>query len=499
MSVLLMAVVVPGMNIQVTLDLAGIAWVRYWNATLLVAVGSGLVFAVVYVLSGRRIALTLRITASLVFVFFLWPLFSRVDVVGGAVGALLVVLAPFVIIYAAARYGDRAAVVLPMVVLASVVFIGVGYQALGRGIGEPQYDQFEPIAASPTVANPDVLMVLLDGYARDDVLQNDYGYDNSGFLGALSRSGFVVNPNTSANYTRTYASLGSVMDLDYPVPAGPISDETNAELRMLLEQSGSLVNSFVERGYDITVAESAWYGSHCGPLVDHCWRESTTRSSAYYLSLLTPIAPVVQANVPHPFHTTSWNQLLDLSASFTAAADRSNPQFMFVHLDLPHPPLNLDASCNLRYESWRHGLILAADADGQDQESIRRRAAYVEQTECVNATLMEELAGILAAFPDTSVLLFSDHGPDGRGQLRAQLHETTQEGLYERLGILSAARTPEHCDGFESALTLVNVVRGFTGCVLSLELGPLPDHSFWVPSQSSPAPVVEVELSNRSS
>lgn len=493
--VLTVAVIVPGMNIQVTIDLAGIAWFRYLNATMVVAAFSSVVLVATYLMSGRQWNVALRLAASLVFVFFLWPLFSRFGVVGGVVGAVLVVLPPFLLIIAATTHGDRLLVALPIVGLALVVLIGVGYQALGRGIGEPEYAQFPPLAASAGVEYPDVLIVLVDGYARDDVLRGEYGYDNSGFLTELSDQGFVVNPATSANYTRTYASLGSVMDLNYPVPEGPLSDGTNSDLRILLEQSGSLVHNFKERGYDITVAETAWFGAHCGPLVDHCWREGTTRSSAYYLSLLTPIAPLVQNSVAHPFHATSWTQLRKLSESFNTAAERSNPQFMFVHLDLPHPPVNLDASCNQRYESWRHGLILTAESD--TRESEQRRAAFVEQTECVNDTLVQEFEDLLSAFPNAAVMLFSDHGPDGQGQLWASPDELSPQASHERLAVLAAARTPDRCERFGSALTLVNAVRGFTGCVLGVEIPPLADRAFWVPSQSSTAAVVELELAHR--
>jgi hypothetical protein len=494
-AVLTVAVVVPGMNIQVTIDVAGIAWFRYLNATAVVAVLAGVVLGTTYLMSGRRWGVALRLTASIVFVFFLWPLFSKLDVVGGVAGAVLVVLPPLLLIVAAAMYGDRLLVAVPIAVLALVVLLGIGYQVLGRGVGEPHYDQFASVSALAGAEYPDVLLVMVDGYARDDVLRDMYDYDNDGFLDELSGQGFVVNPETSANYSRTYASLGSVMSLGYPVPVGPISEDTNADLRILREQSGSLVHSFTERGYDITVAETAWFGAHCGPLVDHCWREGTTRSSAYYLSLLTPVASLVQNFVAHPFHATSWTQLRKLSSSFTSAADRPNPQFMFVHLTVPHPPVNLDASCTQRYESWRHGLPLTAVSEKQASE--RRRTAFVEQTECVNFTLVQEFEKLLATSPNTAVMLFSDHGPDGHGQLWTLPDELSPQASHERLAVLSAARTPDRCERFDSSLTLVNAVRGFTGCVLGLDIPPLPDRAFWVPAQNTDTDVVEVELARR--
>ena len=40
-----------------------------------------------------------------------------------------------------------------------------------------------PIAnAIPMQVNPDIYYIILDGYARLDILENLYGYDNSDFL-----------------------------------------------------------------------------------------------------------------------------------------------------------------------------------------------------------------------------------------------------------------------------------------------------------------------------
>jgi hypothetical protein len=493
--VLIVALTVPSMNLQLTIDRAGIAWVRYANGTLVVMAFACVVFGVVFFLSGRQSGVALRITASTVLVFFLWPFFQRFDVIGGPLGALLVVLPSIVMVWAVAAYGDRSRVALTMVGLAALILVGVLYQVSNRGVGEPVFLEFAQASSGVPATYDDVLIVLADGYARDDVLRSEYGFDNSGFLEELSTQGFAVNPSMSANYTRTYASLGSVMALEYPVPTGEVDDSTEARLRLLMQQSGSLVHSFKEAGYEITVAETAWFGSHCGPFVDHCWREGTTRSSAYYLSLLTPLAPLVQGSVAHPFHATSWRQLRDLSAVFATAAHRDTPQMMFVHLDLPHPPLNLDASCNQRYESWRHGLILTADSNSE--QSALRRAAFVEQTQCVNATLVQQLDQVLSAFPDTAILLFSDHGPDGQGQLWDTPDQITSEASAERLAVLSAARTRDRCIAFDTAVSLVNAVRGFTGCVLGLDIASLPDRAYWVPPQSSIAPVEELELAHR--
>jgi hypothetical protein len=47
---------------------------------------------------------------------------------------------------------------------------------------------------------PDIYYVILDGYARADILDELYGYDNSRFLDYLERHGFFVAETSHSNY-----------------------------------------------------------------------------------------------------------------------------------------------------------------------------------------------------------------------------------------------------------------------------------------------------------
>src|SRR6188472_659615 len=55
--------------------------------------------------------------------------------------------------------------------------------------------------------NPDIYYIIVDGYARADVLQKYYDFDNSEFLAALGKRGFALNDHSRANYYWTFLSL----------------------------------------------------------------------------------------------------------------------------------------------------------------------------------------------------------------------------------------------------------------------------------------------------
>jgi hypothetical protein len=62
---------------------------------------------------------------------------------------------------------------------------------------------------------PDVYFFILDSYARADLLQQAYGYDNSSFLEGLRERGFYVAECSQSNYIRTELSVASTLNMSY--------------------------------------------------------------------------------------------------------------------------------------------------------------------------------------------------------------------------------------------------------------------------------------------
>lgn len=485
--VLFIAIVVPGIRYQIDVSVNAIDWFRYFNSFLLMVAYSVLVLLVMYLLSGRNKSVAWRLGASVVLVTFLWPTFGRFDFLP-FVGVLVVVVVPTLIVLVAGSYGDRLISTLAILGLAVVVLGSSVNGVVARRVAEPQVESFESIGAGNS-AYPDVLFILLDGYGRGDVLEDFYDYDNSRFLGDLVDLGFEVNEGASSNYNGTYASVASMMDLGYPIETATVIPDSRETIRGLLGQGGSLVAAFRDAGYELTYSENAWSGSRCGSSVDYCWRTEVTRTNAYYLSVLSPIAPLVSRRFTHPMHSTSWAQMNQLASVVLDRTEREAPQLIWAHFMLPHPPVNLDASCSQRTDAWRHGSLLTFGDSNDD----RRREAYVEQTKCTNETLTRQLKAILDENPGMAVFLFSDHGPDGQQQLVTWPKDMTVEQIRERYGILLATRMGGQCGSIGSVVTLVNGTRLFVGCALGLDIGPVDERSFIVSYFEHDVPVLEID------
>ena len=62
---------------------------------------------------------------------------------------------------------------------------------------------------------PNIYYIILDGYARGDVLKEIYQYDNSEFINFLEKKGFYVADKSFANYCQTVLSIPSALSINY--------------------------------------------------------------------------------------------------------------------------------------------------------------------------------------------------------------------------------------------------------------------------------------------
>ena len=62
---------------------------------------------------------------------------------------------------------------------------------------------------------PNVYIILLDAYPNRSVLKREFGYDNKEFIESLETRGFFVFDEMWSNYTKTVASVPSVLNQQY--------------------------------------------------------------------------------------------------------------------------------------------------------------------------------------------------------------------------------------------------------------------------------------------
>ncbi len=340
-----------------------------------------------------------------------------------------------------------------------------------QGRSRPGVDPASPSASD----RPDIYYIILDGYARADVLQRVHGFDNREFLDALGARGFYVAGAARSNYAQTRLSLPSSLGMCYlpAVRPGDAYEVHHQEVRALRKHS-RVVARLKQLGYRYRFVGSVFF-----PVDAEADEElfPRGRDGGYLRAFLA-------TTILEPFLRRL--DLLDPAANriavdefqWTAIArpkPEAGPMFVFAHVVCPHGPYLYDRHGPRRDPVWEEG--------GTSQD-------YVEQVRYVNGRVLELLDAIgRTSGPGAVVVLQADHG----SQVLGMPPEPSQEQLFERMSILSAYRVPERArQKLYPAITPVNSFRAIFAGLFGDDLPLLPDHSYYS-SYEAPLEFVEAQ------
>jgi hypothetical protein len=104
-----------------------------------------------------------------------------------------------------------AALVIPIAGYVLLLVRTSGHVSAVEKIAPVQYS----LKRTPGKPLPDIYYIILDMYARDDVLDKEFQLDNRPFLSGLEQLGFTVANCIQSNYTQTELSLASSMNMNY--------------------------------------------------------------------------------------------------------------------------------------------------------------------------------------------------------------------------------------------------------------------------------------------
>jgi hypothetical protein len=102
--------------------------------------------------------------------------------------------------------------------------------------------------ATTKADRPDIYYIVLDSYARDDILKNLIGYDNSAFLEALRSRGFYIPNCAFSNYDDTILTIASVFNYQSVYGNTPVVDLGRSKKANLIQEN-QIAKTFKKYGY----------------------------------------------------------------------------------------------------------------------------------------------------------------------------------------------------------------------------------------------------------
>lgn len=295
---------------------------------------------------------------------------------------------------------------------------------------------------SDSISNkPDIYYIILDAYARNDVLVEYYNYDNTEFIRSLNDKGFAVPTNATSNYPYTTLSLASSLNMDYiDSIASGIED---SHLWWLMESyiDESRTHLFLEeQGYEIFHVASDWSitdnpdsNNYLSP-----YKYRINEFESYFIST-TPFR-IFYPLLGNLSKTTGYDAHRDLIIqSFNILGnipETPNPKFVFAHIIAPHPPFVFTKNGEPIKPDYNFSFTDGNDYPGDD---IEYRTRYVEQLQYTNILVEKMVDEILqrSKIPPI-IILQADHGP----RMLSGTGTTENVCIKERFSIFAAYHLP---------------------------------------------------------
>jgi hypothetical protein len=322
-------------------------------------------------------------------------------------------------------------------------------------------------------ASPDIYYIVLDMYARSDLLWRVFHYDNSEFLSFLEDKGFYIARESTSNYPVTTHSLASSLNYmylnDVAEQVGPIQRHG---LSASMIGNSRLFDYLQNQGYKIvTFATGYWFTElkdsdvYLEP-TQLMWSPSEFQAGLIELTPLSKIAGV---------HATkddiARRRVLYSLDHLAYATEIDAPTLVFAHINAPHDPWVFRAD----------GRPVASKAGYTYDEFVE---AYREQAIFVSRKAQQAIEEILSKSPEPPIIIVQgDHGT---------CYGPYEENIADRMSILNAYYFPDQ--GYEDlyqSITPVNTFRIVLNRFFGTDYDLLDDRSYYS-SPESPYDFVDV-------
>jgi len=294
--------------------------------------------------------------------------------------------------------------------------IGIfGIQSVAAKLQNPQHDRIAADLRLPAKTRPpDIYYIVLDAYARDDTLLEDFGLDIRPFLESLEDLGFYIAHCSKSNYAQTRLSLVTSLNMDYIDKLGDQYKPGNSSrvglsekihhsaIRYALEQLGYKTIAF-ETGFKTTQLEDAdIYLSYQTSTLGKAQVLGGVNSFEKMLLDTSAGRLLTDGALLHPqfFQPDFENhrkihrqRVLYTFEQLRNLPNTPDPKFVFVHLVIPHGP-----------------YVFGPDGEFVDFDKPVN-PGYQDQIKYINKVLVPLLEEIINQSPtEPIIILQGDHG-----------------------------------------------------------------------------------------
>jgi hypothetical protein len=312
-----------------------------------------------------------------------------------------------------------------------------------------------PITKTPARL-PDIYFIILDAYARSDVMKDLFDFDNGPFLSRLEQKGFFVARNSRSNYCQTTASLCSTLNCDYLdtliAPGARDKDPLSALIRDNL-----VVKSLRPLGYKFVAFSSGYDFTECTEADLFLNARHPADNFQMMMVRMTPLQYLPFKLEYWDFYTSLRERILFVLDHLPDVAEEKEPTFTFAHIVCPHHPFIFGEDGEDVSPRGRKASGVGGGRHHGPGVPENYREGYRKQAIFITKRVEQTIDRVLARSPEPPIIILqSDHGSG----LRHHLDDLEKTDLRERMSTLNCYYFPDrNYDGLTETITPVNSFR----------------------------------------
>lgn len=309
-----------------------------------------------------------------------------------------------------------------------------------------------------TIKLPNIYYIILDGYAREDILKELYRYDNAEFLNYLIKKGFYIASKSNSNYCQTNLSLASSLNMEYLDSLAEAIDVENSDHRLLVDviKNNAVFRFLKKHGYTIIAFSSGYYGTEIEKADIYISSGSSMNLFQNELINITPLPVIFSALIKKREYDLHRERIMGIFYNLKNISKKKSPYFVFVHIFCPHPPFVFGPRGEKINPMQKFTI-----GDGSHLLNKISRDKYIEgykeQLEFLNIKIEKTIDAIMSCSPEPPVMILqADHGPGSM----LDWNDAHNTNFKERMSILNAYYLPGDGRGdLYPSITPVNTFR----------------------------------------
>jgi hypothetical protein len=363
----------------------------------------------------------------------------------------------------------------------AIILVALPIVSIVRGLRSRTDEALLPLPALATLdqpeRRPDIYYIILDGFARGDVLKELYDYDLEPFLIHLEKKGFYVARQSTSNYCQTPLSITSSLNAAH-LHVGTKDPDSGGYPETDLFRKNAVMRALRPIGYKF-VAFASGFDFTEDPDAD-VYLSPYRYVSGFHRMLVE--STVFWRLLPNPMefdsYTMTRERTLFLFDNVPKVSKIAGPTFTFAHILAPHPPFVFGADGE---DVSPHATPYFLNDGSAYRNYYGTEATYVggygHEVPFLVKRVERMIDEILASSPEPPIIILqSDHGSGLHLDMGSD--ETTDH--HERMSILNAYYLPggKH-EGLHQRITPVNSFRVVLNNYFGTHLDYLPNENYY--------------------